>query len=63
MTAPITMRKTILFIKDTANPDYVQLHFTPTRDTDGVVKLHESLPILRAIKEAIDLKVGDIVEL
>jgi len=63
MTAPIIMRKTILFIKDTANPDYVQVHFAPTRDAEGIVKLHESLPIFRKVAEAIDLKVGDIVEL
>jgi hypothetical protein len=63
MTVPKTMRKTILFIKDTANPDYVQLHFAPTRNAEGVVSLHDSLPVLRGVKDAIDLKVGDIVEL
>lgn len=63
MTVPIIMRKTILFIKDTSNPDYVLVHFAPTRDADGVVKLHESMPIHKDVKAAIDLKPGDIVEL
>jgi hypothetical protein len=54
---------TIFAIRDTKNPDYMQIFFEPTRNEANQIEMPEPRPILVAMIAKLNIVVGDVVVL